>query len=346
MLLTKEEIKQQTRDLWKKCFQDSDEFLDMYFEEKYSDEANITLQPEGEVVGALQSLAYRMTFYGAIVPAYYLSGLSVSESYRKRGMASALLHEAHRRMYQQGGILSFLVPGDEQLQHFYEQPHHGAYWTAVYRKLEEVTQSGPVDEKIEISQPDDWGQDLYVFFRRNTSNMPFMLHPSENDFFAALADCDLEGGMVLVARRKHRLLGVCLAVVEKDGKCVLRSLLSTDERVKDCFIHYLKEKTGVTQVYARVAVAGSTPGAIPYAMARVINVEKFLRTVVSVYPDFELHIGVGEDLDIPENNGYYMVKDGKVVITDEKPESIVTPGGLAAMFLAAHPLIFEMMLDE
>ena len=346
MLLTEEEIKQQTRSLWKNCFQDSEEFLDIYFDEKYDKETNITLQPDGEVVGAVQSLPYRMTFYGAVTRANYISGLSVAAPYRKRGMASALLHEAHRRMYQQGSLLSFLIPGSQELQHFYEQPTHGAYWTAVYRKLEEVGISGPIDEKIEITQPDEWGQDLYVFFRRHTDSQPFMLHPSENDFFAALADCDLEGGMVLVARRKRRLLGIGLAVVEKDGKCVLRSLLATDESVKDCFIAYLQQQLGVEHVYARVAVAGSTPGAEPYAMARVVNVEKFLRTVVSVYPDFELHIGVGDDQDIPENNGYYLVKDGKVTVTDERPDSIVTPGGLAAMFLAAHPLIFEMMLDE
>ena len=346
MLLTKEEIKRQTRQLWKNCFQDSEEFMDIYFDEKYSDESNITLYPDGEVVGAVQTLPYRMTLYGAVAHSGYLSGLSVAPAYRKKGMAQALLHEAHRRLYNQGAILSFLIPNSDELRHFYENPEHGSYWTAVYRKMEEIKISGEIDLKIEITQPDDWGQDLYVYYRRHTIDQPFMLHPSENDFFAALADCDLSDGMVLVARRKRKLLGICLAVVESDGKCVLRNLLSSDEGVKDCFISYLKERLGVEQVFARIAVAGSTPGAEPYAMARVVNVEKFLRTVLQIYPSFELHVGVGEDRDIPENNGYYWVKDGKVVITDECPDSVVTPGGLAAMFIAAHPMICDMMLDE
>ena len=346
MLLTNEEIKSQTRRLWKDCFHDSEEFMDIYFEEKYSDDSNISLYPDGEVAGAVQALPYRMTYYGAVASAGYLSGLAVKESYRKKGMAKALLHDAHRRLYSKGATLSFLIPTTESLRHFYENPEHGSYWTAVYRKLEEIKVTGEIDSKIEITQPDEWGQDLYVYYHRNTMNQPFMFHPSENDFFAALADCDLSGGLVLVARRKRKLMGICLAIVEPDGKCVLRCLLSSDESIKDCFISYLKEKLGVDQVFARIAVAGSTPGAEPYAMARVINVEKFLQTVVQIYPSFELHIGVGEDRDIPENNGYYRVKDGKVVVTDECPDSIVTPGGLAAMFIAAHPMICEMMLDE
>ena len=195
-------------------------------------------------------------------------------------------------------------------------------------------------------QPDEWGNDLYVFYRQNTLNQPFMLHPSENDFFAALATCDIDGGMVLVAKRKRRILGVCLAIVENDGRCFLRSMIAAENKVKDSFLHYLMQVVGVDKVFARVAVPGSIAGAMPYAMARVINVEKLLQAVLSVYPTFQLHIGIDGDLDIPENNGYYLVDEGKVTITDDKPESIVTPGGLAAMLIGAHPTTVEMMLDE
>ena len=193
---------------------------------------------------------------------------------------------------------------------------------------------------------DRWGDELYVFYRRHTLNQNFMLHPSENDFFAALATCDMENGWVLVARRKRRLMGICLAVVEGDGRCFLRSLVAVDAQVKDNFVQYLQQHCGVEKVYARIAVPGSVTGASPYAMARVINVEKLLQSVLVAFPDFELHIGVSGDMDIPENNGFYWVRNGKVTVTDEHPDTIVTPGGLAAMLLGAHPTKLELMLDE
>ena len=346
MLLTKEEIKQQTRELWQACFTDTEDFLDIYFDEKYSDSCNHTLRADGRVVAATQALPYRMTFYGTVAHAAYISGLCTLEQCRKRGLASQLLRDTHRSLYEQGTMLSFLIPGNEDLRHFYEANNHGAYWTATYRKEIEIPETDGYDAKVEITQPDDWGDDLYVFYRQRTSGQPFMLHPAKNDFYAALASCDSEEGMVLVARRKHRLLGVCLAVVEKDGRCFLRSLLSVDEKVKDCFLHYLKERLSCDHVYSRIPVPGSAKEAVPYAMARVIHVEEFLKRVVSIFPALEMHIGVDGDLDIPENNGYYWLQDGKVTITDEVPDSIVTPGGLAALFLAANPTTMEMMLDE
>ena len=81
-------------------------------------------------------------------------------------------------------------------------------------------------------------------------------------------------------------------------------------------------------------------------MARVVNAERFLRTVLAAHQDFQIHIGVDGDLDVPENNGYYRIHGGRLEITDSKPESIVTPGGLAAMFIGAQPTYMEMMLDE
>ena len=346
MLLTNEEIKEQTRELWKTCFNDTEEFMDIYFEEKYNNDVNMTARPDGSVAAALQLLPYRMTFYGTVQFAGYISGLATAEPYRKKGLASQLLRDAHRRLFEQGAVLSFLIPDSEEMRHFYEKASHGAYWTSTFRKETEIKIEGDIDDKIEISQPEEWGNDLYVFYRQHTLDQPFMLHPSENDFFAALETCDLEDGLVLVARRKRRVLGICLVMKEADGRCFMRSMIGTDARVKDAFVQYVMNHCGVDAVYARIAVPGSVAGAAPYAMARVINVEKLLQAVLTVYPDFQLHIGVDGDLDVPENNGYYMVDHGKVTITDEKPDSIVTPGGLAAMLLGAHPTMVEMMLDE
>lgn len=347
MLLSPEEIKQETRGLWKSCFHDSEEFMDLYFEDKYTDEDNITLRPDGFVAGAVQVLPYRMTFYQHVIHAGYISGLSVHPDYRGKGMAVQLLREAHRKIYNRNGAISFLIPGCDRLRKFYERTQHGAYWTSTYRMETEIRETEETDDRIVVEQPEEWRQELYVFYRRNTSGVDFMLHPSETDFFAALANEDMAGGYVLTARKNRRLCGICLARKEKDGRMFIHSLLVENVQTKNAFIRFLKQADRETdKVYARVPAPGSHDGSVPYAMARVINVERFLNTVLKVYPDFQLHIGVDGDLDIPENNGYYLLENGKVIVTDRRPDSIVTPGGLAAMFLSSYPMYVEMMLDE
>lgn len=345
MLLNKEERKEQTRQLWCTCFNDSEDFQDIYFEEKYADERNYTLQPNGTVVATLQLLPYRMTFYAGVLHAGYVSGLAVHPDERGKGLAARLLRQAHQELARQGGTFSFLIPSNDELRHFYERPEHGAYWTATFRQEVELTADEPIDERVEITQPDEWGTDLYVFYRTNTS-YDFMLHPSEQDFFAALETCDLDDGYVLVARRHHRIMGICLATPEADGRLIVRSLLVVNNGVKSAFVRRLRQLAGVEKVYARVPSPGGLKAAKPYAMARVISVERLFRAVLRAYPDFQLHIGVDGDLDIPINNGYYLLENGRVNITDQRPDTIVTPGGLAAMFLGSQPTYVEMMLDE
>ncbi len=347
MLLTPEEKKEQTRSLWRTCFQDSEEFMDIYFADKYTDDNNLCICYNSKVVSAMQLLPYRFTFYGSVLHAGYISGLATLPNFRCRGYASNLIHEAHRRLYKQGAALSFLIPSNDEVRKYYEKPQHGAFWTAVYRQNLplDVTNDGDFS-KIEVTRPDEWPNELYVFYHRLTSELPFMIHPSENDFFAALEAADLQDGYVLVARRKRRIVGFCLAVKEDDGNVYIRTLAITETATRAAFVDYLCRECNVDKVYRRFCLPGSLKGSMPYAMARVINVPRFLSTIATPNPGFQLHIGVDGDLDIPENNGWYQVENGQVRLTDQKPDSIVTPGGLAAMFMAAQPMVLDMMLDE
>ena len=346
MLLSPEEIKQQTRNLWRDTFHDDEDFLSLYFDEKYSDRDNFTLRPNGYVAAAMQMLPYRVSIYGQSVHAGYVSGLCVMPDFRRHGLASRLLFDSHRRLYQQGGVLSFLIPSDDSLRAFYEKPQHGAFWTTTYRKETPLPQpEGETPNRLSIVEAEAWTADLYVYFRRHTAR-EFMVHPSETDFFVALDDCSLAGGHILVAYQGHRICGICLAVRETDGRAFVRSLVADDGNVRDAFVRRLQQDEKVEQVFARVPAPGSAPEVKPYAIARVVNVERFLSAVMRAYPDLEMSVGVDGDLFIPENNGYYRLAGGRVSITDERPETIVTPGGLAALFLSSYPMYVEMMLDE
>ena len=147
-------------------------------------------------------------------------------------------------------------------------------------------------------------------------------------------------------KTKNPSVGFCLAVKEPNGKVYIRTLAITETSTRAAFVDYLCRECGVDQVYRRFCLPGSLKGCVPYAMARVINVPHFLSAIATRNPGFQLHIGVDGDMDIPENNGWYIVENGRVRLTDLKPESIVTPGGLAAMFMAAQPMVLDLMLDE
>ena len=49
-------IKEQVKVLWKQCFHDSDEFIDFYFQRRYTDDLNSYAEADGRVIAALQRI--------------------------------------------------------------------------------------------------------------------------------------------------------------------------------------------------------------------------------------------------------------------------------------------------
>ena len=75
-------IKEQVKALWKICFDDSEEFVEMYFRLRYKTEVNVAIQSGDEVISALQMLPYPMTFGGETVQTSYISGACTHPDFR------------------------------------------------------------------------------------------------------------------------------------------------------------------------------------------------------------------------------------------------------------------------
>ena len=348
-LIDSEEIKEQTRNLWRTCFHDSEDFMDIYFEEKYSDENNFTIRHDGQVISAMQMLPYALSVYKSVAHVGYVSGLATLPQYRRQGLAGRLLNESIRKLNAQGGIISFLVPADNKLREFYQRPANGAYWTTTFRT--EMKFEIPADKDHEypdfsLEEPDEWGEEIYVFYRRMQRNEPFTLRAAENDFFAAVRDCDAEGGHTLVVRHNGNICGLCIANPIADGRILVQDLVYSKEDALYTILRHLRDAYPEKELFTYMEVGGEAKGARAYAMARIVNVKRFFNLVINAFPGFQLHVGVGDDYAVPENNGYYKIGNGKCVVTDERPTTILTPGGLASLFLSAYPLQMRLLLDE
>lgn len=81
-------------------------------------------------------------------------------------------------------------------------------------------------------------------------------------------------------------------------------------------------------------------------MARVVNAPAFLEAAARGFPGLDTRIGVRDDLDIPRNNGCYLLARGRCVPTEEAPDTVVTPGELASLFLDGEETRVRLMLDE
>ena len=114
-------------DLWRLCFDDTEEFIRFYFSKKYKDENTLVYRDrQGDAVAALQMPLYPMTFAGTLLQTGYISGACTHPLARARGIMTKLLQEAFAVMRKRDVPVSTLIPANDWLYGYYEKMGYAA----------------------------------------------------------------------------------------------------------------------------------------------------------------------------------------------------------------------------
>lgn len=303
-MTTKEEVKA----LWKRCFNDSDEFVDLYFEKRYKDEINLAVRQEGRIVSALQTLSYPMTFCGEIIPASYISGACTHPDYRRQGWMHRLLADAHRKMYEEDVWVSMLIPANEALFGYYAKSGYAPVFGYARLKMpaKELGLS-PLYTFLDETDNRTCLCEHYRYFSHSLRKRSCcVLHPKD-DFRVIMADLRLSEGRLLVARRGGLVNGMAFCVMEEDH-LIVKELLADNEIVRDSLMKKACECFGTDEVECLVPTFMDS---LYLGMARIIHAEKMMNLVARKYPLVEIYIQITGDETNPENNGYYIIREGK-----------------------------------
>lgn len=122
--------------LWKDTFHDSDQYINLVFQQCYHpDFAEIEVR-NGKVVAALMGVPYRFGNTENSLPALYLCGLATLPEYRSQGIMSELLDRINDRAKDAGFAFTFLVPANIGLRKYYRDR---GYVNAFYRVADNYT---------------------------------------------------------------------------------------------------------------------------------------------------------------------------------------------------------------
>lgn len=338
-MTTKEEVKA----LWKLCFKDSDEFVDLYFEQRYKDEINVAIRREGKVVSALQMIPYPMTFGGMTIETSYVSGACTHPDYRKQGLMHQLLNEAHRRMYEEGVWLSMLIPAEKGLFNYYAR----SGYAPSFGYARQTVGVGELRPSLLFSVVDETDNRafLYEHYRYLSTCLQqcpcCVQHPRE-DFLIVMNDLRLSKGKLLVARRNGLIHGMAFCV-EEPGKVVVKELLADNLAVRDSLLHKAAEVFQVEKVEYMIP---SSMNSLYLGMARVINVEKMLAVVLRKYPEAQMYVHITGDEAIPENNGYFTITQGNCIrehLTDKVYQECSISDFTRLLLHIEHPYMSLML---
>jgi predicted acetyltransferase len=170
---------QHVRKMWKDCFNDTDEFIDLYFSEKYDNRNTLIYFDENTPVASLQMLMYIFTFYGEEISSAYISGACTVEPFRNKGYMRKLLKTSLEVIQNRQIPLSILIPAETWLYSYYAK----FGYEKVFDKDDEPILLKSIWEKASVNI-----NEAYSDFDKIFRSKDFCVQKSKKDFITIYKD--------------------------------------------------------------------------------------------------------------------------------------------------------------
>lgn len=306
-------IKEQVKALWKICFEDSEEFVDMYFRLRYKTEVNVAIQSGDKVISALQMLPYPMTFCGETVQTSYISGACTHPDFRSKGVMRELLSQSFARMLRNGVHFSTLIPAEPWLFDYYK---HMGYASVFQYSVKEITLPEFIPSKeITVDVVSEFQDTTYSYLNKKLSERYCCIQHTLEDFQVIMADLPISGGNVFVAKRANEIRGIAI-IYRGENRIIINELLVEDKDAEHSLMYAIKQHTGCNRMTQLLPSDKKLPQH-SLGMARIINAKEVLQIYASAYPEDEMQLEVS-DKQLSVNNGYYYLSKGKCRYSNER----------------------------
>lgn len=340
-----ETLKEGTINLWRICFNDTEEFIRFYFERKYKDENTIGIEENGQIVSVLQMLPYTMTWNQQEVPVSYISGASTHPDARNKGLMQKLLTEAFFTMKNRKFIFSILIPQEDWLYDYYSQAGYAPvfrytsenYYLPVYHKHPAVT-------ALTAAQTLAQRQELYKYFNRNMLRRPNCVQHSSEDFDIILEDLYLSGGSLLVFRHPSGQPGGMAFTLPTTDNIRINELLYDSEEEKSALLNTAAGIWHTNEISCKVPARSGHSSR--RGMVRIIDARQVLGIYAANHPHQSVLLFLS-DKQLPFNNGYYRLKNGQVFRTGagvQRPDLSLDIQELTQLVFH-YPAYISLMLD-
>jgi len=306
-------MKEQVKALWKACFDESEEFTELYFRMRYKTEVNIAIRSGDEIISALQMLPYPMSFCGKTVPTSYVSGACTHPDFRNRGVMRELLSEAFARMLRKGSLFSTLIPAHPWLFDYYARMGYASVFKYSVRKI--VLPEFIPCKEIAVSVVSEFLEEVYSYLNDRFAEHPCCIRHTADDFRVIMADLAVSGGHLFAARRESEIKGVAI-IYQRDRYIVVDELFADDKDTEYSLLYAIRQHTGRRRIVRFVPPIDRQPQH-PLGMARIIHAKKVLQIYAAAFPQDEMQIEL-TDKQLTANNGYYYLCKGKCMQCGER----------------------------
>lgn len=301
-------IREKVKNLWKLCFDDTEEYIDLYFNSRYNNDVNIAIESGEEVIAALQMIPYPMTYEGKEIDTAYISGACTHPDYRSRGVMHELLSQAFIRMLQNEIAVSTLIPAEPWLFDYYAR--HGFAPVFRYRKLVYTASESPLPKgDTVLKTTHEYNKEIYEYLNRKLKERPNYIQHTQMDFQFVLSDLRLSQGNIYTLNKEGNIVALAIAYPTDNGSLYIGEIVSDSPETNSMLLQRLCEKKHIPSIEVYMPPIADADNA-PFGMARIINAKAMLKLYAALHPEQEITLRVTDE-QISANNGYYYLNNGK-----------------------------------
>lgn len=349
--LSDDALREACRRLWKEVFHDSEPFLELYFSRRFTPECTYTIQENGRLMSAMQSLSYRLRYRGRLLRAGYVSGLATRADLRGRGLGTRLLVSVHRDLSARGRHLSMLIPAGKRLFDYYKRL---GYVVCSYRIIKDQDVEGVTPEGVRFVTANKISERQARFLDRELKRRSSVVLHSRSDLKDIVTVAAMSGGGVVSLETDDEVLALGIYEMQ-DGLCHLLDRFGDDEmgrRLSEILAGRMQKRGTKVCVHSYDSQKGE-----PYGMARIINLKSLLNIYAAAHPALSVGFTVTDDATIPSNNGRYLLRNGRCTCSILNPNvqnaeagiersyPVKTLSEVSSMLFEDEPLQMSLMLD-
>lgn len=307
-----DKLKSEVMQMWKICFGDSDEFIDLYFRTKYRNENTLVKMVDGEAVASLQMIPYEMTFGDGRISTIYISGACTLPEKRNNGYMKELMNAAFIEMKKRDVVLTTIIPQNKELSGFYKKMGYTDMFDVRKEKIQLPVNADIFGFEIKKAKIED-APAVSEYCNRISENRDLMVLKTQTDWEAVFEDYFLAKGNIYLTYLGNQLAGVCFTSI-KDNTLQIKNLLADNSLAKRAILSFIAFDYSISE--AVLVTDDDSPECEPSGMARITDVEKILSLYAEKYSNFNFSVKVTDKQADWNNNTYHIISGNYIGHSD------------------------------
>lgn len=279
--LLENQEKEKCRRLYEHCFkEDTEEYIELYFEQLLQENEVVVNEQNGEIVSAIHLIPKVVIAGNVKTNISYIYGVGTWEKYRHKGYVKEMFHAVIKSMFDNMDIFTYLIPSNEENANIYRK--YGFEYVMDKHEMEKPEHRRKSSHSVITRKVEDSDLVKLSIFAQQAVNSKYSISLSKDlEYFRRLKQIvEVEGGSFNIFVNNKVIVGYRIIIDDEIFEEVL------DSSIKN--LSWLGKKKK------------------PYAMARIINIRKILRQLS--FKDLKERTIKITDPVIQENNGYFKMQ--------------------------------------